>query len=59
MGIMQAKCKISTVLEIKPIAHTFLARNKKEKEKSKIHAEMKQHVDKWSLVTGSGLLQQK
>ena len=33
MGIMQAKCKMSTVLEIKTIAHTFLARNKKVKVK--------------------------
>ena len=31
MGIMQAKCKMSTILEIKTIAHNFLARNKKVK----------------------------
>lgn len=43
---MQAKCKMSTILEIKTIAHTFLARNKKKSKKNKIHAEMKQHEDK-------------
>ena len=38
MGIMQAKCKMSTVLEITTIAHT---RNKKVKAKNKIHADMR------------------